>query len=321
MKNVRNAKDANYSQVDNKVEKIFERKGVTILQSPEAYENLRWTRDYFERKPEEGYFIWIKEQIDYPLTTCIAISSPEVSQNPRNLVVIEKDIEVEINSVCNAIKKNLCGTHMGHSKIILKENSRLKMRHHHKWGKRDEVESSLEFFVEKRAKLSHAYKCLEVPMKLKMENNTYLEESSSANLVITVLANHGEVEMSDSTFLNGRESNGISRIRMIGDKKSRIIAHSRMIANDAGTGHVDCMGLLLAEDSSINAIPELLNNNKNASLTHEASVGKISEDVLNYLRSRGLTEDQAIDLVVAGFLGEEEPVIIEGHVIPSELYM
>jgi Fe-S cluster assembly scaffold protein SufB len=81
------------------------------------------------------------------------------------------------------------------------------------------------------------------------------------------------------------------------------------------------MGLLLAEDSSINAIPELVNNHKDASLTHEASVGKISEEVLNYLRSRGLTEDQAIDLIVSGFLGEEEPITVEGHIIPSKLYM
>ncbi|MEA2054729.1 MAG: SufD family Fe-S cluster assembly protein [Candidatus Thermoplasmatota archaeon] len=321
MKDVRSAKSVNYSQIDNKVKKIIGRKGVTILQSPEAYEKFGWVRDYFEQEPEEGYFIWVKKQTDHPLTTCIAISSPEVSQNPRNLVVIEKNIEAEINSVCNAIKKNLCGSHIGHSKIILKENSRLKIRHFHKWGKRDVVESNLEFFLGKGAELSHTYKCIEVPMKLKMKNNTYIESGSSANLVITVLAKYGKVEIYDSTFLNGKESNGISRIRMIGDKKSRITAHSKMIANDAGTGHVDCMGLLLAEDSSINAIPELVNNNKDASLTHEASVGKISEEVLNYLRSRGLTEDQAIDLIVAGFLGEEESVVIEGRVIPSELYM
>lgn len=108
---------------------------------------------------------------------------------------------------------------------------------------------------------------------------------------------------------------------MVGDKKSRIIAHSKMIANDARTGHLDCMGLLLAEDSSINAIPELVNKHKDASLTHEASVGKISEEVLNYLRNRGLTEAQAIDLIVSGFLGEEESIIIEKRVIPSKLYM
>jgi len=93
-----------------------------------------------------------------------------------------------------------------------------------------------------------------------------------------------------------------------------------MVANDAGTGHV-CMGLLLSENSSIQAIPELINRNKDVSLTHEASVGKISEEALNYLRSRGLTEDEATDLIITGFLGEEEPIIIKGRIVPLKLYM
>lgn len=317
---MKNVKNANYVQIDHEIQ-ISEEKDVIILSSPEAYNRFKWIREYFKKKPEEGYFIWVKNSINHPLVTCISISSKNISQNPINLVVIEKDVKAEIYSICNAVKKNLCGKHVGYSKVIVKENSRLEMRHFHGWGKEDTVNSNLEFFLKKGAELSHNYKCLEVPMKLRMENNTYLKESSSANFVITVLAKDGEVEMYDSIFLNGRESNGISRVRMIGDKKSKINAHSKIIANDAGTGHLDCMGLLLAEDSSINAIPELVNRNKDASLTHEASIGKISEEILNYLRSRGLTEDQAIDLIVSGFLGEEEPIAVEGHIIPSKLYM
>ncbi len=317
---MKNVKNVNYVQIDHKIQ-IFEGKDVITLSSPEAYKRFRWTREHFKRKPEEGYFIWVKNSINYPLITRISISSKNVSQNPINLVIIEKNVETKIYSICNSVKKNLCGNHTGYSKIIVKENSILEMKHFHKWGKGDTVKSSLELFLKKGAKLSYVYRCLDTPMNLEIENNNYLEANSSANLVITVLASHGEVEMCDSTFLNGKDSNGISRIRMIGDKISSIIAHSRMIANDAGTGHVDCMGLLLSDDSSINAIPELLNNHKDASLTHEASVGKISEEVMNYLRSRGLTENQAIDLIVTGFLGEEEPIVIEGRTVPSKLYM
>ena len=125
--------------------------------------------------------------------------------------------------------------------------------------------------------------------------------------------------MHESTFLNEEKSNSISRLRMIADKNSRISVHSKMVANAAGKGHLDCMGLLLDGKSTINAVPELLN--KNATLTHEASVGKISEEVLNYLRSRGLREEEAIDLIVAGFLSGEAPFTYKGHVLPSKIYM
>lgn len=318
---MRNVRSANYLQIDYEVRRLFTEKDVIIRPSREAYEEFRWTRDYFEQKPKEGYFIWIKNQIDYPLTTCIAISSPNVSQELMNLMVIDEDIEAEIDSVCYAVKKDLHGSHVGHSKIVLKANSRLRMRHFHNWGKGDTIRSSLEFSIGKGAELSHTYKCLEVPAKLETETDTFLESHSSANLEAIVLAKVGDVYTRDSTFLNGERSSGVSRIRLIGDEGSRIVAHSKMIANNAGTGHLDCMGLLLAENSSINAIPELINRNRNASLTHEAFIGKISEENLSYLRSRGLTEAEAIDLIVTGFLGEETPFILEGRVVPSKLHM
>lgn len=318
---MRNVKSANYLQIDHEIQRISAEKGVVIRSSREAYKEIGWTRDYYEQEPDEGYFIWVKKRIGHPLIICIAISSPRVSQNPRNLVVIEKGVEAEILSVCNAVKMNLCGNHAGRSEIVLKENSRLRMRHFHNWGKRDTISSSLVFSLGKGARLSHTYKCLEVPVILETKTSTFLESCSSANFELVVRAKDGNVDIHDSTFLNGEKSNGISRVRMIGGKESRIVAHSKMIANAAGTGHLDCMGLLLAENSIINAIPELINRNKNASLTHEASVGKISEENLNYLRSRGMTEDEAINLIVAGFLGEEAPFILEGRVMPSKLYM
>jgi len=318
---MKNARNVNFLQVDNRSPQLITKPEVVILPSAEAFAELEWVRRHFRRRPQEGYFIWVKEQIDCPLTTCITLSSPNVFQKPINLIVVEKDVEAEIHGVCNAIKENLCGVHSGYSKVILKENSKLKLRHFHNWGRRDEISSSLDFILGKEAKLSYAYKCLKTPMKLKTKSNIHLEENSSASLTVSVLAKNSKIDMHDFAFLDGERSTGILRIRMVGGTNSKIVAHSRMIASAAGTGHVDCMGLLTADDSIINAVPELINKNKKASLTHEASVGRISEENLNYLRSRGLTENEAIDLIVAGFLGEEDPLIVKGRVISSEPYM
>lgn len=318
---MKNVKNADYLQIDNQSPQLVEKPGVVILSSATAYRKFKWTRDYFKCKPEEGYFVWVKKQIDYPLTTCITIASEHISQVPMNLVVIEEGIKTEMHGVCNAVKKDLQGVHTGYSKFVLKENSELKINNFHSWGQKDTVISGIDFMVEKSAKLTYTYRCLQTPMELKATSQTFLNDNSSANLMVTVQAKDSKIDMSDFTFLNGNKSNGISRVRMVGDKRSEITVHSQMIANAAGTGHLDCMGLLLAKDSTINAIPSLINKNKEAALTHEASVGKISEENLNYLRCRGLTEDKAIDLIVAGFLGEEESLIIEGQTVSSDLHM
>jgi len=309
MKNVRNA---HFWQVDHKIKNVFGTKEVIILPSPIAWQEFKWTKKYFEKKPKEGYFIWVKKTIKAPLFTCIAIFSPKISQNLKNLVVITKNIKAEIYSTCASTKKNLWGSHIGYSKIVLRENSELKIRHFHKWQKGDVVSSNTEFFLAREARLSYTYRCLAVPDTLKTKLTAFLDSRSSVNFEVAVLAKRGNVNMQDSTFLNGEKSRGTMRLRMVADKNSTISAQSKMIANNAGIGHLDCMGLLLAKNSQIDVVPELLNKNKNATLTHEASVGRISEEVLSYLRSRGLTEDEAIDLVVNGFLREEKPFIFKG---------
>jgi Fe-S cluster assembly scaffold protein SufB len=317
MKNVRKV---NFLQVNSDIRRLLTEEGVIVLPSSQAYEKLKWTRDYFEQKPEEGYFIWVKKQISHPLITCIAISSPKISQNPRNLIVIERDVKAEVHSVCNTMKKNLYGSHIGRTKVILKEQSTLQTRHFHKWESGDTVSSSLQFHLQKGATLFHVYRCLTVPEKLKTELNSFLDSSSSANIETAVLAKRGNINMYDSTFLNGEEASAVIKVRMVADQGSKITSRSKMIANNAGIGHLDCMGLLLSEKSSISTVPELINRNKNATLTHEASVGRISQEALNYLRSRGLTEDGAIGLIVTGFL-REAAFSYKGRVLPSKTHM
>ncbi len=63
MKNVRKA---NFLQVNNEIRRLLAEEGAIMLSSSQAYKKLKWTRDYFEQKPEEGYFIWVKKQISHP---------------------------------------------------------------------------------------------------------------------------------------------------------------------------------------------------------------------------------------------------------------
>ncbi len=210
MKNVENAKSASYVQINHEIRSIFAKEGVILLSRPEAYETLEWTRNYFNQKPIEGYFILVKK-VEHPISTCFTISSQEVYQNPTNLVVVDKDITAEIYSICNATKPILNAKHKGYSKVILKENSMLKMKHFHSWGKNDYILSSIEFILE-RGKLSSFYKCLNPPKKFRIESKTTLDNESSADFETAVLAKNGEIEMHDSLFLNGENSSGMIKL-------------------------------------------------------------------------------------------------------------
>ncbi|HPT73918.1 MAG TPA: SufD family Fe-S cluster assembly protein, partial [Methanomassiliicoccaceae archaeon] len=66
--------------------------------------------------------------------------------------------------------------------------------------------------------------------------------------------------------------------------------------------HLECRGLILGDKGVNIAIPELEAHIPDVEMTHEASLGKIAKDQVEYIMSRGLTEDEAVGMIVRGFL-------------------
>ncbi len=303
MKDAKSAeKRFNFWQKDNKIIQILTEKGVEIFPSFKAWERFGWTRRYFKTKPREGYFIWVKDQIDFPLTTFISIASPGASQELNNLVVIEKGIRVKIGAACSAAKKNLQGSHKAKGKMLLKEGASLQYDDVHKWGEGDTVQPDYEFFLAKGARMVYNYKNLFPPQSLKMRTVSYLKEKSRAQFNSVVNGINSDIRIDDVLFLKGEGSQGVVKIRAIGRKNSSIRGNTKIVADAPSRGHLDCQGLMVDRDSRVSLIPALVCNNKDAQLSHEAAIGRISDEQLTYLRMRGLTEKEAIDLICAGFL-------------------
>jgi Fe-S cluster assembly scaffold protein SufB len=299
MKNVENA---HYLQIDNKIERISERRGVVILPSLKAWQNMKWTRKWFQEKPKEGYFVWIKQKLDFPLITCVTIASPKVSQNLINLLIIEKGIKAKASIVCNAKEKNLQGIHKARGKLILKEGAKLEYKHFHQWGNKDFVNPEYEFILEKNSCLNYIYKNPFSPQNLILKSWVQGGQDSCANLTFLIKGKNSNIKIRESVFLKKRNARGVARLRLVAQKNSKISAYSQIVADAESKGHLDCQGILIDTKSEIALTPELICNHKKAQITHEASIGKISEEQINYLRTRGLGERESIDLIVSGFL-------------------
>jgi len=300
---MKNVKNANYCQIDHSIKNISQIKGVFILPSAEAWKKFRWTRKYFEKKPKEGYFVWVKKEINFPFTTCITIASSKVRQNLNNLLVIEKDIKVKANLLCNSARKHLRGFHKAEGKILLKEKASLEYNHVHQWGSKDIVNSEYEFILEEGSRLVYNYKNLLPPKVLNIKTTIYNanESSSNLNFVASGIRN-SKISIKDKVFLEGENSQGNIKLRLVGKDRSQIATVSSIVASAPGKGHLDCQGLLTSKNAKISLTPELICQNKSAQITHEASIGKIAEEELSYLRMRGLKEEEAINLITNGFL-------------------
>ena len=83
----------------------------------------------------------------------------------------------------------------------------------------------------------------------------------------------------------------------------KMCARGKMVGNAPGAkGHLECRSIILKDGGTTLAIPELEAHIADVEMTHEAAVGKVARDQIEYLMSRGLTEDQAVSMIVKGFL-------------------
>ena len=77
-------------------------------------------------------------------------------------------------------------------------------------------------------------------------------------------------------------------------------------------GYLGCDGLMLSDGGQISSTPQVTAKSTQVNLSHEASIGMVGKDKLAYLMSSGMTEDEARDLIVQGFLDLEHQHIPKG---------
>jgi Fe-S cluster assembly scaffold protein SufB len=89
----------------------------------------------------------------------------------------------------------------------------------------------------------------------------------------------------------------------------RSISRGHLVGLEPGIrAHLECRGLILREGGGVYAVPELEGSVPGVDLSHEAAVGKIAAEEVEYLMARGLDEEEAVSTIVRGFLS----VKIEG---------
>lgn len=117
------------------------------------------------------------------------------------------------------------------------------------------------------------------------------------------LMTHG-VQSAESSYtieLNGDGSSADVVSRSVAREKSRQHYCSRLVGNAACSGHTECDAIIM-DTATVLAVPELEANNIDAALIHEAAIGKIAGGQIIKLMTLGLTEAEAEEQIVNGFL-------------------
>jgi len=256
----------------------------------------------------DGYFIhaFPGQKTVFPLQSCLFMPPfPGLKQVVHNIIIAEPGSQLDIITGCTAHTGAKRAIHLGVSELYAKKEAKISFTMVHNWTETTKVRPRTGIILEENAKFSNFYVVMSEVKNLQTNPVIKLIGKNSSYFGQTLIYAKGEsyYDTGATAHLIGEGSKAEIISRVLAVDNSHVIARGKIIGDGKDvTGHIDCSALLLSPTARVDSIPAINAQNPEVSLTHEASVGKISDDHIEYLMSRGLTEDESINLIVSGFL-------------------
>jgi Fe-S cluster assembly scaffold protein SufB len=291
--------------------------GVEILSITEALKTIPEAKQYYgkafaelnreyPKDTEGGYFIRVKKgkTVEFPIQACLFLKSEGFKQKVHNVIIIEEGARVYLITGCSASEAAKEGFHLGISEFFVKKNAYLNFTMIHSWREDVSVKPMSISLLDENAAFISNYVCLKPVKEIVMYPTSVLSGANSRASYNTLILSHPKSlhDIGSRVILRGKDTQAeiIARAVSLGGK---VIARGHIKAeNPQVKGHLECRGLILSEKGIIHAIPEMETDFRDVDLSHEAAIGKINKDEIEYLCCRGFTETQAQSIIVRGFM-------------------
>ncbi len=314
------------------VARDIEGDGFELLDTREALKKHSWLRDYSWKAVQvdadkytaatylgdsPGYFIHALpgKKVKLPVQTCLMVGHNQTAQTVHNIIVVEEGASLEVVSGCTTRKGVEAAIHLGISEFYVKKGGSLTFTMIHNWADQVGVRPRTGVIVEEGGSYVNNYVVLKPVKSIQMYPTANLVGKGSVARFNTIAVAHpGSVlDLGSKAVLAGQGSRAEIIARSI--TTGGTVYNRGTLVGEAPDikAHLECRGLILGKNGVNVAIPELDARVPDVEMTHEASLGKIARDQVDYIMSRGLTEDEAVGMIVRGFL----EVGIRG--IPEEL--
>jgi Fe-S cluster assembly scaffold protein SufB len=299
--------------------------GIEVIPIRKALEEYDWIHDYYwklvavdadkytaaaEIGLHNGYVIRALPGAKsiYPIQACLYLDKQGLQQNVHNIIIAEEDSELHIITGCATSPHLTRGMHVGISEFFVKRNAKLSFTMIHNWAEDMVVRPRSVAQVEAGGLFLNNYVCMKPVRTLQMYPTTHLigEGAVARFYSIIVGSPNSEYDVGARVYLKkpGTRAEIVARTISNGGK---IISRGHLIGEVADIkAHLECKGLIL-KGGLIYAVPELEGHADGVEMSHEAAVGKIAQEEICYLMSRGLSEEEATATIVRGFLNVDIP--------------
>lgn len=254
-----------------------------------------------------GSFVYVPKgvSVEIPLQSYFRLNAPGAGQFEHTLIIVDEGAQLHFIEGCSAPKYNVANLHAGCVELFVGKNAKLRYSTIENWSKNMYNLNTKRAVVEEGGTIewvsgsfgshvSYLY-----PMSIlkgkgaRMEFTGITFAGKGQNLDTGAKVVHSAPDT--SSYINTKS---ISKDGGISTFRSSVVIGKNAEHSKAA---VSCQSLMLDEISRSDTIPAMDVRTCNADVGHEAKIGRISDDAVFYLMSRGISEEDARAMIVSGF--------------------
>lgn len=255
-----------------------------------------------------GSFIYVPPGVtlEKPLQSYFRINSERMAQFERTLIIVDKGSDIHYVEGCTAPSYSKDSLHAGVVEIVVLEGAKCRYTTIQNWSKNIYNLVTQRAKVYKNASMEWVDGNIGSLVTMKYPTCILAEEGAKGTCITIAVADQHQILDSGSKMIHlapNTSSQIISKsISRNGGKVNYrgLVRHGKQAYN--AKSKVECDTLILDPLSTSDTVPTNIMMNNDAIIEHEATVSKVSEDQLFYLMSRGLTKQQATEMIVMGFI-------------------
>lgn len=257
-----------------------------------------------------GTFLYVPKgvKVTQPLQAYFRMNSMNQGQFEHTLIVIEDEADAHYIEGCSAPKYGSQALHAGCVEVFVGKQSKMRYSSVENWSKDTYNLNTKRAIVSDHGRMEWIGGNLGSGVTMLYPCSILVGNGSQADHLGVAFANTDQNQDTGAKIMI-QGKNCRSKIVSKSLSKGGGISTYRGMVSVAKSAenaiiNVECDALMLDDKSVSDTIPHIKCENETASVTHEASAGKISEEVLLYFQSRGIDEETAKGMIVNGFLDE-----------------
>lgn len=259
-----------------------------------------------------GTFIYVPKGVDVglPLQAYFRMNALQGGQFEHTLIIADQESKVDYIEGCSAPRFTKNSLHAGCVEIFVKKNAKVRYLSIENWSKNTYNLNTKRALVDSHGQIEWVSGNMGSGVTMLYPCSVLVGDySSSYNLGIAFAGEDQHQDIGAKSISVGKNTSSVIKSKSISVDNG--IATYRGLAKtlakaDNTTISVDCDALLIGDSAVSKAIPYIKDNNNSSFISHEARVGSVDQEKLHYLMSRGLSKQDALRLVVSGYIA---PVI------------